>query len=222
MFLGHYGIAFAAKRVASTTSLGTLILAAQWLDELWPIFLLLGVERVKIVPGLMPANPLDFAYYPYSHSLLASIVWGLLLGGVYYAARRNRRAAIVVGLLVVSHWVLDVPMHRADLPLWPGASPRIGLGAWRSVPLTIAIELVVLAWGLTVYLRTTRARDRVGTWALWGMIAFLVIAYFSAQFGAPPPNERFLAQFALTIWLFVPWGYWIDRHRVSRKVDVSV
>ena len=222
MVLGHYGIALAAKRVAPNTSLGTLILAAQWLDELWPIFLLFGVERVKIVPGLMPANALDFVSYPYSHSLLASIVWGFLVGGIYYAARRNRSAAIIVGLLVVSHWALDFPMHRADLPLWPGSSPKVGLGAWRSIPLSIAIEVVVLAWGLTVYLRTTRARDRVGTWALWGMIALLVGAYFSTLFGAPPPNERFLAQFALTIWLFVPWGYWIDRHREARKVDGSV
>ena len=134
MLLGHYGVAFAAKRVAPRASLGTFALAAQWLDEVWPIFVLLGIERVDVSPGLMAANPLDFVYYPFSHSLLAAIVSGALIGGAYYARRRERRAAAVVGLLVLSHWILDLPMHRPDLPLWPGSDMKLGLGAWRLIP----------------------------------------------------------------------------------------
>src|SRR5256885_11775842 len=147
MFLGHYGAALAAKRIAPRTSLGTLVLAAQLLDELWPIFLVAGIEHVRIVPGLMAANPLDFTYYPFSHSLVTAIGWSVLLGLSYYAMRRDRRSALIVGALVLSHWLLDVPMHRPDLPLWPGSSVRIGLGAWRSIPLTIVLELAVFLGG---------------------------------------------------------------------------
>lgn len=216
MLLGHYGVAFAAKRTIPRTSLGTLTLAAQLLDEIWPILLVLGVEQVRIVPGLMAANPLDFVYYPFTHSLAAAIVWSIVLGVIYYWIRRNRRSAMIVGALVLSHWILDLPMHRPDLQLWPGSSVRVGLGAWRSIPLTIVLELTVFLGGLVVYLRTTRPRDRVGSWALWSMVVVLLIIFFSGFTSPPPPNERALAFFALGIWLFVPWSYWIDRHRTAR------
>jgi len=212
MVLGHYGLAFAAKRIAPRTSLGTLVLAAQWLDELWPIFLVLGVERVEVKPGVLPANALDFVYYPFSHSLGMAIVWGLVVGGAYYMMRKDRRSAVIVGLLVLSHWILDFPMHAPDLPLWPGSSTRVGLGAWRSIPLTILLELIVFIPGLVIYLRTTRARDRIGTWALWGMVVFLALVFFSG-FSSPPPSAKAIGYAALGIWLFVPWSYWIDRHR---------
>lgn len=216
MLLGHYGVAFAAKRAIPRTSLGTLTLAAQLLDEIWPILLVLGVEQVRIVPGLMAANPLDFVYYPFTHSLAAAIVWSIVLGVIYYWIRRNRRSAMIVAALVLSHWILDLPMHRPDLQLWPGSSVRVGLGAWRSIPLTIVLELTVFLGGLVVYLRTTRPRDHVGSWALWSMVVVLLIIFFSGFTSPPPPNERALAFFALGIWLFVPWSYWIDRHRTAR------
>lgn len=215
MLLGHYGAAFAAKRVAPRASLGTFALAAQLLDELWPILVLLGIEHVRIAPGEMAANPLDFVYYPYTHSLLGALLLSIALGAVYHAIRRDGRTATIVGLLVLSHWILDVPMHRPDLPLWPGSSTRIGLGAWRSIPLTIVLELAVFLGGLLVYLRTTRARDRTGSWALWSMVVVLLLIFFSGFVSPPPPNERAVAFGALGLWLFVPWGYWIDRHRIA-------
>jgi membrane-bound metal-dependent hydrolase YbcI (DUF457 family) len=213
MFLGHYGVAFAARRVAPRTSLGTTVFAAQLLDELWPILLLLGLERVRIVPGLMAASPLDFVSYPISHSLLTAILWGALAGALYFAVRRYGRGAWVVGASVVSHWLLDLPMHRADLPLWPGSSPRVGLGLWNSVPATVAIELVTFAVGVAVYARGTRARDRVGRWGLWAMVAVLAAFFLGGLQGAPPSDEHALAVTALGLWLFVPWGWWVDRHR---------
>ena len=213
MILGHYGLAFAAKRVAPRTSLGTFAFAAQWLDELWPILVLAGLERVRVVPGLMAANPLDFEYYPYSHSLAGAIVWSVLLGAIYYAVRRDRRSAGIVGVLVLSHWIIDLPMHRPDLQLWPGSATRVGLGAWRSIPLTIVLELLVFAAGLAMYLRTTRARDRIGSWALWAMVVVLLLILFSGYVAPPPPDARGVALGALGLWLFVPWSYWIDRHR---------
>jgi hypothetical protein len=179
MFLGHFGVAFAAKRVAPRTSLGALSFAAQFLDELWPILLLLGVEQVTIAPYLirrqsstypgervaLSVTPLDFTYYPFSHSLVMAVVWGILIGGVYFLFRRYGRGAWVMGLLVVSHWFLDLPMHRSDLPLWPGASsPKVGWGAWNSISATYAIEFAIYAIGIALYLRGTRARDRIGSW----------------------------------------------------------
>lgn len=213
MFLGHYGVAFAAKRAAPRTSLGALAFAAQFLDELWPILLLLGVEQVKIVPGLMAASPMDFTNYPYSHSLLMAIVWGILIGGVYFLLRRYGRGAWIMGALVVSHWFLDVPMHRADLPLWPGASsPKVGWGLWNSIPATYVIEFAIYAIGIAVYLRATRARDRIGSWGLWAYILVLAILLVTSN-GSPPPSERALAWTALGLWLFVPWAWWVDKHR---------
>jgi membrane-bound metal-dependent hydrolase YbcI (DUF457 family) len=213
MFIGHYAIAFAAKRAAPRTSLGMTTFAAQFADELWPILLLLGVERVRIVPGLMAASPLDFEYYPWTHSLLMSVVWAAIIGGAYYVVRRDRRGGWVVAACVLSHWLLDLPMHRPDLPLWPGSGVRVGLGLWRSIRLTLAIEVLLFAAGLAVYLRTTRPRDRIGRWGLWAMILVLAFIYLSSAAGAPPPSERALAFSALGLWLFVPWSWWVDRHR---------
>jgi len=220
MFLGHYGIAFAAKRSAPRASLGALTFAAQFLDELWPILLLLGVEQVKIVPGLMAMSPLDFTYYPFSHSLVMAVAWGILVGGAYFLLRRYGRGAWVMGVLVVSHWFLDLPMHREDLPLWPGDNRRFGFGLWNSVPLTMVVEGAVYLIGITIYLNATRAKDRIGSWGFWIYATALVVVFFAAN-GPPPPNERALALTTLGIWLFVPWAWWIDRHREAWSVRVA-
>ena len=213
MFLGHYGVAFAAKRAAPRTSLGALTFAAEFLDEVWPILLLLGVEQVRIVPGLMSMSPLDFTYYPFSHSLVMAMVWGILIGGAYFLLRRYGRGAWIIAVLVVSHWFLDVPVHRPDLPLWPGASsPKVGWGLWNSVAATYLIELAIYALGIAVYLRATRARDHIGSWGLWAYILVLAIIFVTSN-GSPPPSGRALAWTTLVIWLFVPWSWWVDKHR---------
>jgi len=214
MFLGHYGIAFAAKRVAPRTSLGWLVFAGEFLDELWPILLLTGVEQVRIVPGLMAASPLDFVWYPWSHSLLMAIVWGVVVGALYFAFRKYGRGAWVVALLVVSHWFLDLPMHRRDLPLWPGAaSSKYGWGLWSSVAATYIIEVTIFLAGVSAYTRATRPLDRIGRWGWW-IYATLLAILFMASNGSPPPSVNALASTALGIWVFVPWAWWIDKHRI--------
>jgi hypothetical protein len=142
-----------------------------------------------------------------------AVVWGALIGGTYRMVRRDRRGGVVVGLLVVSHWLLDLPMHRPDLPLWPGLPVKVGLGAWNSLPLTLVLELVVFGWGLASYLRHTRARDRVGTWGLWAMVATLVLIFASGLATAAPMSQQAIGLSALGLWLFVPWAAWVDRHR---------
>jgi hypothetical protein len=212
MFIGHFGVALAAKKVAPRPSLGTLTLAALLVDGIWPVFLLLGWEQVAIVPGITAVTPLDFVWYPYTHSLVAGVLWGALLGGAYYLLRRDRTGALWLAALVLSHWILDFIAHRPDLPLWPGG-PKFGLGLWYSVPATLIVEYALLALGAWLYASVTRPRDRAGTWALWTFVAALGGIYAASVFGPPPPSVQALAITGLLGWLFVAWAYWIERHR---------
>ena len=213
MFLGHFGVGFGAKAAAPQVSLGSLFLAAQFIDLLWPTLLMLGVERVRIITTPVQGPPLEFVHYPISHSLLTVLVWAGLFGGIYFALRRSRRGAWVLGALVVSHWLLDLIVHYPDLPLYPGSSAHLGFALW-SYPMTeIMLELGIFAGGVFLYLRSTCARDAVGKWALWALIAFFVFIHIANTFGAPPPSVGALAWVGQAQWLLVIWGYWVDRHR---------
>ncbi len=216
MFLGHFGLGFGAKKAVPTVSLGTLFLAAQFADLLWPTLVLLGVERVEIQSGITAVTPLNFVSYPYSHSLAALCAWGVLFGAMYMAARRSRLAtAVVLALLVVSHWALDYVTHRPDMLLMPGGTSRVGLGLWNSIPGTLAAELVLFIIGIVLYARSTTARDRVGRIGFWSLVAFLLIAYLASTFGPPPPSASAVVWSAESLWLVVAWAYWVDRHRVN-------
>lgn len=216
MFIGHFGLGFGAKRLAPAVSLGTLFLAAQLADLLWPTLLLIGVEEVRIDPGITVVTPLDFVKYPYSHSLVAMVAWAILFGIVYKVARRSRPAAgILLAALVVSHWVLDFVVHRPDLPLTVGGPVRCGLGLWSSVPGTLAVEVPLFLAGVFLYVRSTTPRDRTGTVALAGLVLFLLAVYLMNLFGSPPPSPAAVAWVTQSMWLLVAWGYWVDRHRQS-------
>lgn len=212
MFLGHFGLGLAGKKAAPSLSLGLLFLAVQWADLLFFPLALAGVEHFRIAPGATAVTPMDFYDYPYSHGLLGLAISGLVLGSGYFLFRRQPSAAIVFGLGVLSHWFLDAFVHRPDMPIRPGG-PYFGLGLWNSLPLTVAAEAVVFGGGLAVYLRSTRALDRTGAWALWSLVAFLVVLWVGSVAGPPPPSERAVEWSGVALWLFVPWGYWIDRHR---------
>ena len=213
MFIGHFGVGFAAKASAPKVSLGLLFAAAQFVDLLWPTLLLLGVERVRVEPGATAVTPLVFESYPVSHSLLAVAGWALLVGAVYLLVRRDRLGAAVLAALVVSHWLLDAVVHHPDLPLVPGGTARIGLDAWSSLPLTLALELPLFALGVLLYARATSARDAVGRWGLWGLVAFLLVVHLGNLFGPPPPGATAIAWMGQAQWLLVIAGYWVDRHR---------
>lgn len=212
MFLGHFGLGFAGKRVAPELSLGALFLAVQWADLLFFPLCLAGVEHFRVRPGDTAVTPMDFYDYPWSHGLVTLAAWGLLFGVAYFLARRTAFAAVLFGLGVLSHWFLDAFVHRPDMPVLP-RGPYAGLGLWNSVPLTVVAEVLVFGGGLVVYLRATRARDRVGTWALWSLVALLAATWIGSVAGPPPPDEKAVEVTGIALWLFVPWGYWIDRHR---------
>jgi len=221
VFIGHFAVALAAKKAAPRTSLGTLVMAAQFADLLWPIFLLLGVERVAIAPGNTAVTPLDFISYPLSHSLLAEVGWACLFAGVYTLVKHDSRGALCLWFVLMSHWVLDALTHRPDLPLYPGSSTYVGFGLWNSRAGTLLVEGAIFALGVMLYVHATRPRDRVGIHAFWSFIGVLVLIYFGNLFGPPPPGVKAIAIAGLGLWLFVAWAYWLDRHRQARSLPGS-
>jgi len=215
MFIGHYALALAAKRAAPGASLGMLFAATSLADLLWPVLLLAGWEQAHIVPGPNPFLTLWLDSIPISHSLIALVGWGALFGFAYRMRAGDGRAGLLLALLVVSHWVLDFVTHRPDMPLYPGGA-GLGLGLWRSVAGTILVEGVMFVAGMWLYATATRARDRVGSYGFWALIAVLVLSYVGSLFSPPPPTRVALAIGGIIFgWLFVAGAGWGDRHRDS-------
>jgi hypothetical protein len=200
MFIGHFAIGFASKRIAPRASLATLLAAPLFLDLLWPICLLLGIEQVHIgEPGGNPFLTTTFTSYPWSHSLVMSLVWGALFGGTYYAVTRQKRVAWVLALAVVSHWVLDYVTHVPDLPV-----------------ATIVVELAMFVVGVWLYAAGTTARDGIGRYAWWALVVLSAASYVGSLFSPAPPSVTALAWTAIagsavTVWL----AWWADRHRTA-------
>lgn len=215
MFIGHVAVGLATGRAAPRVPLGWLVAAPLFVDLVWPLFLLSGVERVRIDPGNTASTPLDFVHYPWTHSLVMGVAWGLLLGLGYRLRHRDPRGAVAVGLLVVSHWVLDAATHRPDLPLTPWGGGRVGLGLWNAPAAALAVELAMFAAGVLLYARGTRGRDAIGGVGFWALAVTLLLLHVGNLAGAPPPNERALAWVALAVWLFVAWAAWVGKHRES-------
>jgi membrane-bound metal-dependent hydrolase YbcI (DUF457 family) len=216
MFIGHFAVGFAAKKFAPRTSMALLLAAPLFLDLLWPIFVVAGREQVRIDPGNTRYTPLDFVNYPWSHSLLMSIVWATLFALIYHRITHYRPGTIAIWAGVVSHWVLDWITHRPDMPLYP-SGPRLGLGLWNSIAGTMTVEISMLAAGVWLYLRTTQARDRIGKYALAAYVGFLLFLYVADRFSGPPPSVAVIAWTGLAAGvIFVPWAWWFDHHRSLR------
>jgi hypothetical protein len=228
MFIGHFALGFAAKRVAPRLSLAALFAAAQLADTLWPVLVGAGVEQVRIDPGNTAMTPLDFVSYPYSHSLLTLVVWGVVFA---YVAQRGTRVRLkpgttaakpheddatiflLIALLVVSHWVLDFVTHRPDMPIYPGG-PKVGLGLWNSIPATIGVESLMFAAGVWIYASATRPRDAIGRWAFVTLVSFLVVVYAgNIAGGAPPSVNAIVIAGIVGAALLILWAWWADRHR---------
>jgi hypothetical protein len=216
MFVGHYALGLATKRLAPRTSLGALIAAPILLDLLWPIFLLIGWEYVSIEPNPNPFLRLHFDAYPISHGLVAVIGWATLFASIYLGVARYLIGAITIWFSVISHWLLDYLVHRPDLPLYAGSNRLLGLGLWNKPKVTMAIELAMFAAGILIYLQTTRAKNAIGKYAFWFFVLALVGLYAAVIFAPPPSSVKKLAIGTMFSWLFVAWAWWLDRHRVAR------
>jgi hypothetical protein len=217
MFIGHFALGFGAKKLAPQVSLGILFLACQLADLIWPNLVLTGIESLSIQPDVTGMTPLDFVSYPYSHSLLALSLWGLIFATLYaLLARAGIRAAIVVAALVVSHWILDVLTHRPDMPLGLGAGPKLGIGLWNDPILAIPLELLLFGAGVYLYRGQTRALNRQGSFGLWALVGLLLIIYIANLIGPLPPSPAAVAWSAQAMWFIVAWGFWIDHNRGNR------
>ena len=214
MFIGHYAAALSGKSIDKQPSLGIMFMAAQWLDLVWPVLVLCGVEKFTIEPGNTMLTPLNFVSYPWSHSMLMAIAWGILFAIVYYAFTKNKKGSILLAVLVFSHWIFDWLTHRPDLQLTPFSETRTGLGLWNYKWIETAIETILFFAGTLLYTKFTKAKNKTGNWSLWAFLLFLVVIHFMNIFGPPPPNAEMVSWMALSQWLFVAWGYWIDRNRI--------
>lgn len=220
MFIGHFAVGLAAKKLVPTASLASLWLAAIFADVLWPVLIAVGAEEVRIVPGNTAYKPLDFVSYPWSHSLLMLIIWGVLFAAFYRNRPDGKRVGLVLGVLVVSHWFLDWITHRPDMPLWP-FGPKLGLGLWESIPGTMAVEILMFAVGAWIYAKSTWPRNRLGSWGLWSVVGLLLFSYVADSFDPTPPRSVSAiwigALVATAIMLVV--AVFIDGHRDPRYAE---
>lgn len=217
MFIGHFALGFAARRIAPKQNLAVLMVAPLFCDVLFPVLLLLGWEQARIEEGATAFTPLALDRLPWSHSLVMSVVWSVAYAGVVWAFTRDRRGALVCAVLVFSHWVLDWVTHRPDMMIAPWSELRVGLGLWNSVPGTLVVELLLFTACVFVYFRATRPLDGVGRNVAVLIVAVLLIAYAVFAFGPPPPHIHALALSSLAGFVLVPVFWWFDRHRVSRS-----
>lgn len=216
MFLGHFAVGLAAKRLAPQVSLAAWFMAVQLADLVWPVLLFFGLERVRIAPGITAFTPLDFYWYPITHSLAGITLWAAVFSGLWLLKRRmprfdvpdRRRAAVLLGAAVVSHWILDVVAHRPDMPVLPNG-PFVGLGLWYSVAATLIVELGMFGAALLLYVRGGFPGARRPSF--WLLVGLLLVAYLGAAFGPPPPDVETLAWTALSLWLLIPLARWADR-----------
>ncbi|HET8625071.1 MAG TPA: hypothetical protein VFM14_16025 [Gemmatimonadales bacterium] len=181
------------------------------LDLLWPIFLLAGIERARIVPGATAFTPLVFDSYPWSHSLLLACIWGAVFAGFAYRLGVPRSHFYLLAGLVVSHWVLDFISHAPDMPLWPGPSPKLGLGLWYSIPATLVLEGALWIVGIVVYLRGVQLGSRGARFAFWSFIVVTTAMWAASPWSPPPPSVETLGWFSLIGWIVIPWVVLADR-----------
>ncbi|QQR90117.1 MAG: metal-dependent hydrolase [Myxococcales bacterium] len=213
MFIGHYAVAFGAKRFSPRVSLGTAFIACQLLDLIWPLFVVLGMEQVEVDPSIKGLSPLRFSHYPWSHSLMFTLLWSALFASLLYLAKKQWRVALVMAAVVSSHWLLDLLTHRPDLPLWP-SGPKWGLGLWNSPIRATLIELGMFIAAVLLYVDVMLKELTKGRrWGLFALIAFLLVVYGLNLFGPKPSaglSPQAIATPAFALWLLVPWAYWIE------------
>lgn len=217
MHVGHFAAGMIAKRFDSKVSLGTFVLAAMLADFLWCVFMLAGVEQVEFKAGLGAANYFVPRNIAWSHSLLMDALWATLLAGAYFLWRRSTKGALLLFVLVLSHWPLDVIAHKPDMPLAPGVERLLGIGLWTNIPATIIVEGGLWALGIVLYLRATKPRRRLGNYVFWSVVVLLTLIWYNNIAGTPPPNARTASVFSFIYFsLVVAWAYWTNRLRTTR------
>ncbi len=217
MFVGHYGVSFAAKSADRDIPLWLLFVAAQAVDILWAILVLVGVESIRIVPGFTASVPIDFEFIGYSHSLLAVFVWACVAFVAmksFEAPLGSNRAALLVALAVLSHWPLDLIVHRPDLPLYD-VEYRMGMGLWDYPVASFLVETGLLLAGLACYLRSTRPVVRGGRYGMPVLVAAMLLIQLSLTLGPAIRSPALVALGALALYVgFAVVAYSLEQQRV--------
>jgi hypothetical protein len=216
MFVGHYAVALIAKRAEPRINLGTLVLAAMFADIAWCVFMILGLEQVQFKSGMGAGKYFSATNIALSHSLLMDVLWATFIASAYLLRRRYRRGALVIFLVVLSHWLLDFVSHRPDLPIAPGLHRYLGLGLWNSIPATLLVEGGFWLCAVVLYGRCTRSKSLTATFVFWVGIGFLTLMWISNIAGPPPPNPKTAPLASLIVFsLTLAWAYWVNRLRVA-------
>jgi hypothetical protein len=224
MFVGHYAVSLALKRFEHRASLGVLFLGVQLLDILFFPLALLGIERFNIVPNFTQSTHFELAYMPYTHSLVAALLWsGLAYALFRWVVVKHRVVALLIAVAVFSHWVLDLIVHTPDLPLWNDASPKLGFGLWNYAVATFVLEAALLLAALWIYLSATSGETKVGKYGMTVFVIALIVVNIQNIFGPAPSEGRVaLALFALVAYLaFAGIAFWLDGKRVTRPSKIS-
>lgn len=215
MFVGHYGVSFAAKPAGPRVPLWVWFIAVQWLDVVWSVLVLLGIEKLRIVPGFTQANALDLYYMPYTHGLPGSIALSLVFGGIVALFTRTDRArtGLLAAAAAFSHWILDLIVHRPDLPLYDNTA-KVGFGLWQHVALSFPLELIVLGLGAWLYARATTLKRPI---VFWGFVVFLAAMQVYANFGPPPTSTDAMAIMAVAFYAVLAlMAAGVERFAVAR------
>ena len=219
MFVGHYAVGLAAKRIQPAASLFALFTAAMLADILYSIFLIAGIEHVAISPGITRVNALNLYDFPLSHSLVTDAIWAALFAAIFFLRTRSARSAWIIAAAVLSHWVLDFISHRPDMPLAPGVHKYFGLGLWNSVVGTAIVEGTMWLAAIFLYVRATHAKTRTGFYAFWIPVALFTLLWVTSLNGAPPPSVAAVKIVnVVIIGLTLLWTYWLDRVRTSTEL----
>jgi hypothetical protein len=213
MFVGHYAVSFVIRAEAKRVPLWVWFVAVQWMDIVWSVLVLLGVEKLRIVPGFTEANALDLYYMPYTHGLPGSIVISLVLGAIVSLFTPGSRAStmLLVAVASFSHWVLDFLVHVPDLPLYDNTA-KVGLGLWRHVILSFPLELIFLGLGAWLYARVTTLKGAKGRNVFFAFLVFLAVLQIYANFGPPPSSPGTMALTALALYAGLALlAAWVER-----------
>lgn len=213
MFIGHFALGFAAKKLVPKRNLAWLMVAPLWLDIVFPPLVLLDIEQMHVEVGNTAVMPMSLDHMPWSHSLVMTVVWSLLFAAVVFGVTKDKRGAWLCAALVASHWVLDVIAHRPDMPLVPGVDTKLGLGLWYSIPATLAVESVLWAAGLYLYFTSTKPTAKPGARGPVILAVIVTLSYLGSIFGPPPSSAKGFAAMIFSALLIVPFVWRFDKHR---------
>jgi hypothetical protein len=204
MFVGHYSVAFAAKSDKNKIPLWVLFVAVQFLDYIWATLVLLGIEKLRVIKGFTAGSMLDSYFHPYSHSLITAMLWSAvatvgykpLCGWLGYIYKKS--AVLIVGLAVISHWILDLVAHPRDLPIYDNTW-KVGFGLWNYRDPEFALEIALLAGGIMLYLtRNVLSTARKAAVIVFGL-ALVVIQIGDTYVPRTSLSDKATA---MGVWLF--------------------